>query len=1039
MRDAFRQVGSDGRAYRGTPFWSWNDDPDPEELRRQIGEIKRVGLGGHMMHARIGLETPYLDERRMECIRAAVEESAKIGIDAWLSSLAEGRVPANGEAHRQKWIVVQEIAPDYFEPTPHTLAVFVRKKMEKKTGDSWDSLKRVSDPTHARREARHIHDATVLHFSYAMGEDVDLLSAEAVQDFIQENYEAYRPVIGDEFGKRVPGIVTDEAQWQHVPWSHDLPAFYKEHYGEDLLDALPSVFFPVGDYLKARYRFWSAVTRLYVRSFSQQIGEWCQSRHLTFAGHPMSEGSLGSQIRSIGASLPHYEHMGMPGIIAPGRRLADPPSVKQAASVGDQLGVRVLSEMYGGAGWNVSLEELKWIGEAQIALGVNFPCPHRSHYSLSGCQKRDDPPSLHYQQPWWSDYKLLNDRFARLLYALTQGKKVTETLLLHPIGSAWAVHDPHDFSAVDEMSRHFEGISRFLLGIHRDHDYGNEFIMEHYASVSEGKLKIGQAEYSAVILPPLATIQRNTAKLLREFHAAGGKLILIGEGPERLDGEAGPDADAFHQWLSEAATLCERDDPAALESALFALGWPKVQIKDENGDHAESILLHQREAEGKQVLFLANADRENAVRADIALQGLGSVQEWNPDTGDITLVPVRQALGNTAFKLDFQPMQSRLIVLDPDEEPWIGSPGRSSDVGIFYGEQEWDLTLLSPNTLTLDMARYRIEDGEWSEPKYVLHIQEELAKHGGDFQATLEFSFENRMTETPDSLHLVMELPQDHAIQINGVAIENADEGWWTDISFRKIPIAGKLLPGDNTIALTRRFISDPKTSPLISERTVHESGANRCKHTTEIEAIYLLGFFGVEAVGKPEKLARNATRLHGPFALTDAPAQVTTGDLSVQGLPFFCGTVALEQEIWIPERPGDDVRSILELETLNASVVKVIVNEEEIGKLAWRPYRLDVTDFVPEGENIRLRLELTGSCRNLLGPHHHIDGELHSVGPDSFIGRKGRMDRPDAPDSTWHDGYSFVNFGVEGDVLVLFEAPNNQAPDPNLVRRQCG
>ena len=39
-------------------------------------------------------------------------------------------------------------------------------------------------------------------------------------------------------------------------------------------------------------------------------------------------------------------------------------------------------------------------------------------------------------------------------------------------------------------------------------------------------------------------------------------------------------------------------------------------------------------------------------------------------------------------------------------------------------------------------------------------------------------------------------------------------------------------------------------------------------------------------------------------------------------------------------------------------------------------PYRLDVTDFVPEGENIQLRLELTGSCRNLLGPHHHIDGE---------------------------------------------------------------
>ena len=58
---------------RGAPFWSWNDDLDVKELRRQVREMARAGLGGHMMHARIGLVTPYLGKEWMDCIRAAVD------------------------------------------------------------------------------------------------------------------------------------------------------------------------------------------------------------------------------------------------------------------------------------------------------------------------------------------------------------------------------------------------------------------------------------------------------------------------------------------------------------------------------------------------------------------------------------------------------------------------------------------------------------------------------------------------------------------------------------------------------------------------------------------------------------------------------------------------------------------------------------------------------------------------------------------------------------------------------------------------------
>lgn len=44
--------------FRGAPFWAWNGKLEPEELRRQIRDMKRMGLGGFFMHSRVGLNTP---------------------------------------------------------------------------------------------------------------------------------------------------------------------------------------------------------------------------------------------------------------------------------------------------------------------------------------------------------------------------------------------------------------------------------------------------------------------------------------------------------------------------------------------------------------------------------------------------------------------------------------------------------------------------------------------------------------------------------------------------------------------------------------------------------------------------------------------------------------------------------------------------------------------------------------------------------------------------------------------------------------------
>ena len=77
-------IKNDFRHYRSIPFWSWNNKLDPEELRKQIREMKEVGLGGFIMHARTGLITEYLSEEWFDCVRVCLDEAKLLGMDAWV-------------------------------------------------------------------------------------------------------------------------------------------------------------------------------------------------------------------------------------------------------------------------------------------------------------------------------------------------------------------------------------------------------------------------------------------------------------------------------------------------------------------------------------------------------------------------------------------------------------------------------------------------------------------------------------------------------------------------------------------------------------------------------------------------------------------------------------------------------------------------------------------------------------------------------------------------------------------------------------------
>ena len=87
--ELFRRPTSE---YRGTPFWAWNTKLEPGELLEQIEIFKQMGFGGFHIHARTGLETPYLGDEFMDCVKLCAEKAAQEEMLCWLYD--EDRYPS---------------------------------------------------------------------------------------------------------------------------------------------------------------------------------------------------------------------------------------------------------------------------------------------------------------------------------------------------------------------------------------------------------------------------------------------------------------------------------------------------------------------------------------------------------------------------------------------------------------------------------------------------------------------------------------------------------------------------------------------------------------------------------------------------------------------------------------------------------------------------------------------------------------------------------------------------------------------------------
>ena len=745
-------------SWRPAPFWALNDLLENDELRRQINEFKRGGMGGFFMHARSGLLTPYLSSQFMDNIAACADEARKLGLNAWIydengwpSGIAGGMVinqSVKNQAKRLTCTVAENDAP--------------------LGGEIY----------------RCVQDGKTLVFRMTYAYGADVLNPGTTADFINLTHKRYKETLGEFMPDVIPGSFFDEPQYgnyydenNYIVWTDAFAAKFKEMWGYDIEPNLPAIFFDLPQSRKVRTHYFKTATELFATSFTKQITDWCEENGLISTGHLEWEQELYAQIRCTGSIMRHYEFETWPGTDQLGSFMDYPWINRQAASVTSQLGKgRTMVENFGVAGENYSLSSRRWLYGILLALGSDFFVPHISLYSMKRDNKRDHPPFNLHQQPWWGDNVELTDQVSRAVGAVTSGKRESSVLLINPIVNAWSGYRPGDCAYIDGLQKQYEDLNYQLLNANVIYDIGEENIMENHAQVADGKVWVGQSSYEAVILLDHKNMLCSTAALLEQFAAVGGKICVLGGRPEFEEGEA----------TARLANLpCEETDNA--------VAWVKANTNPGCGVEVVSgkIWSQIRICDNGHLWFVTNYDEHNPAIARITgAEALGRV---DLNTGDIYACGKEVELSNGEFAVVVEgsypaktekSIQGQTICLD----------------GTWNVTSNAHLSKFS-NCVNLDVCTMTM-GGVTSELMHTSDIRAILESRPkwDDESITMTFTFENR--SDVKEIRLAMEQPDAFIVQVNGQRVQ-PDGGWFVDKAFRTYDISTCVKADLNTITLT--------------------------------------------------------------------------------------------------------------------------------------------------------------------------------------------------------------------------------------------
>lgn len=932
--------GDPGKEWRAMPLWVWNADVREADIDRMLADYKAQGFGGAFVHPRPGLKTEYLSKEWFRLWKYALEKGKELDLNIWIydensypSGFAGGHVPAEmpesyNEGQALELVRIADGKPagceDYFTVVEFEGQWFCYKK--------------------------YFPEGTAWNAGYPY---VDLLHKGVTEKFLELTLEPYRKALGRDFGRSVNVVFSDEPNidnYNRVRWTPDLFEEFEKDWGYSLEASMPALTVDRGDFHKVRHDYNSTLTRLFIDRWSRPYNAYTEKHGLLWTGHYWEH--AWPDMKWGPDNMAMYAYHQMPAIDMlfnqynsehPQAQFGNIRAVKELRSVANQMGrARTLSETYGGGGWEETFSDFKRLGDWEYVFGVNLMDQHLSHMTLNGWRKYDYPPVFTRVSPWWEDYKVQNDYFARLSLLMSGGDELNDVLLLEPTTTCWMYFGINNDLTDDFLvGMPFQTLVRDMAAAHIGFDLGSEIIIGDYGHVDDREFVVGHRSYSTVIIPEGArNLDHRTLELLKEFEAAGGELITLAA-VDHVDGAA----------LGEEALPLNCAGRAELLERLA--GRSPLSVRLLGGE--EFYSARRRYDEG-DLYFFVNSSLTESARAEITVAGATKLFEIDAMSGTVKEYKAVLSSGSATAFLNLPVAGSILLFVPEDEAFGNDFPAAGPAVNGFAeimvelkpaGLLKSELT--RDNAVNLEFCSVEV-DGAGSEVMGVFDACDELFERFGMEDpwknavqyrteafdrdtlgaASINVSYEFNVKGEGMELSAIVEQPWLWEVSVNGEVLS----GWTPDT----------LLDSRNGVFAISQDLLREGVNTLVLHR-------DRMCVEAEIAPVILTGGFSAEAVARGWALRAGAP----------APA---LGDWTLQGLPEYGWGVRYSHEYEVPSSGKYAVCVGKWLGT----VLEVDVDGEKAGVIFKEPYVLEVD--LAEGPH-EIGLTVVSSLRNLYGPHY--------------------------------------------------------------------
>ena len=835
-----------GRDYATAPLWVWNDLLTDDQIRHTMQDLAAQNVKQVFVHPRPGLMTPYLSEDWFHLWKTAFDEAEKLDMNVWIydensypTGFAGGLVPEAMPDSRGKGLSVfrrDAVTDARGNWTAGPDIVYV---VQVQADGSKKDLSQLYRQTKAGKLDSEFLKRKADGVTWLLGQYkwagasqwyggmyyVDLMKPGVTEKFIEITHEAYKKHIGDQFGKRCPGIFSDEAQITpagHLSWTDDLPEVFEKQHGYSIVENLNSLVEETGDWRRVRHDYYQTLLWLFTERWSKPVYNWCEANGMEWTGHYWEHG-WPSAAHGPDSMAMYYWHQ-RPAIDMllnqydrGGGQFGNARSGRELMSVAHQMGrARTLSENFGASGWDVRFEDLKRLGDWSYAVGVNTTDEHLSYISIRGARKHDHPQSFSYHAPWFEQYKHLEDYWTRLSYMLSSGEiSQARFLLIEPTTTAWMYQN---VVYLDRIGHTFRGDVISLEERQADYDIGSEYIIAREGRISEsGKFVVGKAQYDYVVLPRMIeNIDVPTLKLLAQYVKQKGQIISLGGKILFVEGLAVEKQSADIQKMAS-------DINSALQfKAIVELDLSNQAIRVDPQSAAADTFHLLRQTENAFILFICNASLEACARGTIQLgESLkGSdiyVEQFDPFTGKISEY--------SGLNYNIPPCGSLLLTFTIGKKSETLAKNKTEeDARIIVPTKDWTTKRLDDNVLLIDYLDVQIGDEThknqyfypanawlWQKNGFSMspwdngvQLRDNLLKHqfadNSGFTQTYRFTVAEGFK--PGKLQFVCENPTGYHVTVNGTPVDPIPGAWKFDRSFGVYDIAKLVKTGENIVTL---------------------------------------------------------------------------------------------------------------------------------------------------------------------------------------------------------------------------------------------